>query len=269
MGAGVTRHVRGALGDIGDALARRDVAFMLGWRDIAQRYKRSRIGAFWLTINRAVLICALGLVFGTLFRRPMAEFLPYVGIGLIFWGYISGMISNGCQVFISASGMILQSRLPYFLHVMKMWWGETAVLAHNLAIYPVLMLIFLRNPGWAALLAIPGFVLLSANLIWIATVLGLVSARFRDLPQIIQNLVQVAFYLTPIMWMPDLLPDPTYVDLLNLNPFYHLLMVVKLPLLGQSPTIYNWLAVTLMAIVGWCFTLVFFGRFRARIPYWL
>ena len=87
--------------------------------------------------------------------------------------------------------------------------------------------------------------------------------------QVMQNLLQVLMYLTPVMWMPQTLPEGISRLLLDLNPFYHLISVVREPLLGEFPTATNWMACVAFAVVGWTVALLFFGRYRHRIPYWL
>lgn len=259
----------GALTDIHAALQKHYLARTFSWQDVAQRYRRSRIGAFWLTINMGVLIGALGLVFGTLFRSPMQEFLPFICVGLIFWGFISASISEGCTAFISAEGMILQVRIPLFIHILRTLYRNAIILGHNLLIYPLVLLAVGRIPTWNVFLAVPGFIIVCLNLLWIMIILSILCARYRDMTQVMQNLLQVIFYLTPLMWMPQTLPDGISHVLLDLNPFYHLVTVVRAPLLGEFPTATNWVLCLGFAIVGWTFALFLFGRYRHRVPYWL
>ena len=120
-----------------------------------------------------------------------------------------------------------------------------------------------------ALLAIVGLVLLMLNLSWMALVLGVFCTRYRDVPQIIANLLQVFFYLTPIIWMPGQIPKRANILLLNANPFFHLMEIVRAPLLGTLPSALNWQVGIVLAIAGWVFTILFCGRFRSRIAYWL
>jgi lipopolysaccharide transport system permease protein len=124
-------------------------------------------------------------------------------------------------------------------------------------------------PSWHLLLALPGFVILSLNLLWIMLILGVLCARYRDMTQVMQNLLQVTMYLTPVMWMPRTLPEGMSRLLLDLNPFYHLISVVREPLLGEFPSALSWIACIMFAAVGWTVALLLFGRFRCRIPYWL
>jgi lipopolysaccharide transport system permease protein len=102
-----------------------------------------------------------------------------------------------------------------------------------------------------------------------ALIMGTLCARFRDIPQIVSNLLQVSFYLTPIIWMPELLPERASKMLLDVNPFFHLIEIVRAPLLGATPSLLNWLVALALAMAGWIGGLVFFGRFRSRIAYWL
>jgi lipopolysaccharide transport system permease protein len=123
--------------------------------------------------------------------------------------------------------------------------------------------------GFVALLSVIGFGLLVINLIWMMFILAVIGTRFRDFAQITGNAMQVLFYATPIIWSVEMLPGKLSKDLLNINPFYHLLSIVREPLLGIMPSATNWLVSIMMALIGWVFALVFFNRYRKRIPYWL
>ncbi|TCA20963.1 ABC transporter permease [Rhizobium leguminosarum] len=259
-----------AWNDVWDSIANFQLPALLGWQDVAQRYRRSKVGAFWLTINMGVLIGALGLVFGTIFNSPMSEFLPFICVGLIVWGYYSQLVNEACTCFISSSDTMLQLPIPFFTYVLRTWWRNSIILAHNLVIFPIVLLIFGKFVNLYAVLAIPGFLLASLNILWMMIVLAILCTRYRDLTQIIQNVMQVCLYLTPVMWEPSRLPDGTKSMLmLNLNPFYHLLSVVRDPLLGNPGTLITWCLVVAMAVVGWTLALVFLNRYRSRITYWL
>ena len=261
--------LRAAQDDIVETYFMRYIPLIFGWQDVAQRYRRSRVGAFWLTINMGVMIGALGAIFGTLFQLDIMTFLPFVASGLIFWTFISTMIAEGCVAFSSSEGIILQVRLPLFVHIVRVWWRNCIILAHNLVIYPILLIGLWAAPSWNLLWAFPGFALLSANLLWMALMLATLCARFRDMPQVVANVLQIAFYATPIMWTPQNLSDGVVQQILLINPFFHLLSLVRLPLLGDAPAPDQWLIGLLLCVAGWTVTLLFFGRYRWRVPYWL
>lgn len=258
-----------AVADVHRALLKASLAGTLGWQDVKQRYRRSRLGPFWLTISMAVLIITIGLVFGTIFNTPMREFLPFLALGIILWTYLSSVINEGCTEFVNAEGVIKQLPLPWFLHSMRVIWRNLIVLGHNFVIVPILFLVFLKPVGWVALLAIPGLAIATLNLAWLGLLVGIVCTRYRDLAQIVASVLQIAFYVTPIIWMPSLLSGRTSMLFLNTNPFYHLIELVRAPLLGAPATSLNWLVCVLMAVVGWSLTLYMFGRYRDRMSYWL
>lgn len=258
-----------AFRDITAAFKRYSLVGMLGWQDVRQRYRRSALGPFWLTISMGVMIGTIGVVFGQIFNSPMTEFLPFLAAGMILWSFISSIITEGCTVFIAAEGVIKQLPLPLFVHILRMIWRNVLILGHNIMIFPLVLLAVGKPIGLIAFTSIPGFFLVMLNLAWIALVLGVICARYRDLPLIIVNILQVVFYLTPIMWMPNLLPQRANLYLLDLNPAYHLLEIVRSPLLGQLPTTRNWEVSLALALIGWSVALAVYGRYKRRIAYWL
>jgi len=255
--------------DIRESFSKYHLVSTMARQDIATRYKRSRIGAFWISIGMAISIGCIGLVFGHIFKIPVREFLPYFATGTILWGFISSCLNEGCSAFISSSGVILQVRMPLFVHVLRLLQKDGIILAHNIVILPLVFFVFLYPVNARCLLVIPGFLLLLANLAWMALILGTVCARFRDVTQIVQNAVGVLYFVTPIMWNPSLMPGRAGELLLNYNPFYHLVSIVRAPLLGESPHALNWIFAATLALVGWTVALQVFGRFRNRIAYWL
>jgi lipopolysaccharide transport system permease protein len=258
-----------AFSDIVASTRRYSLVGMLGWQDVRQRYRRSSLGPFWLTISMGVMIGTIGLVFGGIFNTPMTDFFPFLSIGLILWGFISSVLTEGCSGFIGAENIIKQLPIPLFVHILRMMWRNILILGHNIIILPLVFISVGRSLHWVSLLSIPGIVLVIINLMWVALILSIVCARYRDLPQMIISILQVVFYVTPIMWMPNLLPKRIGLHILNYNPLYHLLQIVRAPMLGDFPTMTNWIASSCFAVIGWFFALVIYGRYKRRIAYWL
>jgi len=261
--------VSASVEDIEKAVHKYHLIGTLGWQDVATRYRRSRIGAFWLTINIAVMIAALGAVFGTLFNQPLGQFLPCLAVGLILWGFISANINEGCTSLSDASGIILQVKMPIWVHIARVMWKNIIIFGHNLIIIPLLFLLFLRPVAAVAFLAIPGFALLVANLLWIMMIAAVICARFRDVTQIVTNAVQVSFYITPLVWSADMIEHRFGKELLYINPFYSLITIVRAPLMGEFPSAANWLICVVMAVAGWVVALRVYGSRLKRVPYWL
>jgi ABC-type polysaccharide/polyol phosphate export permease len=84
---------------------------------------------------------------------------------------------------------------------------------------------------------------------------------------VIANVLQVVFFLTPIFWSPETLPNrPAFV---LFNPLYHLIEIVRAPLLGEVAPLVSWGLCVGMALAGLGFTAWLYRRAHARIAYWV
>ena len=256
-----------AFSDLRNGLALWPLWLRLGWNDILQRYRRSMLGPFWLTASMAIMVISLGVLYAELFNTPIHDFLPYLCVGLLVWNLVSSFLTEGGALFTGAESYIKQIRLPYSVYVLRSSWSKLIIFAHNFVIYFGILLYFWIWPGTVALLAIPGLLLVLLNGAAATLFIGMVSARFRDVPQLINSVVQIVFFVTPIMWKPELLRNRTFIA--DFNPFYHLLEIVRAPLLGSLPSVKSYIAVLLMTLVNVVIVGAFFARFRSRISYWV
>ena len=245
------------------------LALMLGWQDIRQRYRRSKLGPFWLTISMGVMIAMIGIVFGQVLNSPMSEYLPFLATGIILWTCFSTSVMEGGTAFIDAQGMIRQLDLPLSLYSIRVLWRNIVICGHNIIILPLVFLVVGRGITLDILWLIPGFIVFCWNMLWVSMLLGIFCTRFRDMPQIVNSLLQVFFYVTPIIWMPNALSARSASLLVDPNPVYHLFQLVRAPILGSSPTLMNWSVAIAMAIIGSVVALWFFGKYKKRIAYWL
>jgi lipopolysaccharide transport system permease protein len=218
----------------------------------------------------AVTIASIGIVFGIIFGTPMEIFLPYLASGIILWGLLAGILNDGSQAFIAAEGMIKQIPLPKLAHVVRVVWRNILTTGHNIVIFPLVLLAVGGSTGWQLVLFPLGLVIAVLSVSGLALILAVFASRFRDVPPIVSSVLTVAFYVTPIIWYSDSLGDNQLAHLLlGLNPFYHLLQIARLPLLGQSPTIENWGLALLSAGVFWLVGLLIYKKFENRIAYWV
>lgn len=258
-----------ALIDLVEALNKIHLALMLGWQDIKQRYRRSKLGPFWLTISMGVMITMIGIIFGQALALPLRDYLPHVACGIIFWNFISSGVNEGSSSFINSAGMIRQLALPLALYPIRILWKNIVVLGHNAVIIPLVLVVVGKPINFNLLWLIPGFILLVLNIFWLSVLLGVFCTRFRDMPPIVASLVQVFFYLTPILWMPHTVNARVSSWIVNVNPAYHLLELVRAPILGYCPSMLSWLVVIGLFVFGSLITLWFFGSYKKRIAYWI
>ncbi len=261
------RHTERALADLRDGLSQWRLALALARLDLRNRYRGSVLGPLWMSLSTLIMLIGLGLLYGALFKFKLSNYLPHLAVSLIVWQWIAGFINDSCATLTSAEGVIRQMRLPYTLHALRVAFRNTLVAAHSLALIPIVFLIFGQVPGPEALLAIPGLVLISINMLAGGLLLGMVCARFRDIPPIVANAVQLAFFVSPILWKPELLGDA--VVWMAFNPFYALLETVRGPLLeGGGPPL-AWVAAIFYTTLHVVLAGFLFARFRSRIAFWV
>jgi ABC-type polysaccharide/polyol phosphate export permease len=256
-----------AFRDLRASLDRLSLAWALAWQDVIARYRGSILGPFWITISMGLMVLGIGVLNGQLFSEPLKAFMPFVALGIVFFGVISGTINEGCDTFIQAAGMLSQTALPMFLFVWRTVFRNLINMAHHM----VIVLGVLAFYGYWKIANLPGgllgLVLLVFNAAWLSMLVAIASARFRDIPQIVASILQFAIFMTPVFWMPSHLGR--YRWILDYNPLYHMLEAVRAPLMGAPVAPHTYLFLLLMGIAGWAVTFGVFTLTRRRIVHYL
>jgi ABC-2 type transport system permease protein/lipopolysaccharide transport system permease protein len=257
-----------ALADLAEGVRKSWLWTTLAQQDVKLRYRGSILGPFWQTLTTAVMIGGMGLIYAKLFHTELQDYLPMLTVGLIFWMFIAGMITEGCGTFVGVQGIIQQVRLPFSLHAYRLVYRNLLTLAHNFVIVPVVLWIFPHPILWMRLIElIPGLILITITGIWVSVLLGMISARFRDVPPIVGSVVQVVFFMTPIMWPIEALGRNAWWA--QLNPLFAAVDVLRGPLLGQPTARYSWAILATVTLLGCVAAFAFFARFRSRIAFWV
>lgn len=254
--------------DIRGAFSNWRIWWLLGTGDIRQRYSRSKFGQFWITLSMAIFVVAIGTVYALLFKQRIEEFLPYFAANFVVWTLMAGILGDCATVFVQAETFLRQEPLPKTLFVMRSLVRNVMNFAHNIVIVPCVMLFMGYLPSWTWVLMPVGLLLVVAAGFFATMLLGLACTRFRDLPQVITNLIQIAFFVTPVMWPAKSL-GPDVAGIVDYNPFAALLNVAAEPMRGVVPSqwsyVYSLISIGILASVA----LPVFAYCRARIVYWL
>ena len=256
-----------AWADLVEGMSRTWMWSAMAMQDIRMRYRGSLLGPFWLTISMVIMIAAMGLIYARMFNMEIARYLPFLTVGLVIWSFVSTVITEGCQTFLSAQNVITQVRMPFSVHAWRTVYRNLIVLAHNMVIVPLVLLMFSVPIGWSVVVIVPALAILTINGIWVSILLGMISARYRDVPPIVTSFVQVIFFVTPIFWPPEAVG--VWMQALPLNPLFAAVDVVRAPLLGSAPLAYSWPVLLIVTVVGCLGTFAFFVKFRSRIAYWI
>ncbi|MEY8175010.1 ABC transporter permease [Burkholderia multivorans] len=256
-----------AMRDVVDGIKAYPIWTTLAWQDIRQRYRRSVLGPFWITLTMVVTIAGMGPLYGALLNIKTEEFVPYLALGIITWGLISTLILDACNAFIGSDSIVRSVRLPLSLHIFRSVYRNLLFFAHNILAFVPVMLYVKIVPTLQWLMVIPGLLIIVVAAVPLSILLGIFCVRFRDMQPIVGSVVQLAFFLTPIFWKPSALGHRAYVA--HYNPLYMFLELVRGPLYGAVPDASVYVGAGITTAVLFALAIPLFIRFRSRIAFWI
>ena len=248
-------------------LCKYELWIYLSWQEVRQRYRRSMLGPLWITLSMAVFVSIIGPLYSRLFNQNLNDYLLGLSLGFVAWNYISLTINDFSQALINSEKFILQIKLPYSIYIYKTILRNLIIFFHNLIVVIAVYFLFpAKDPGnW--LFFVSGLIILSLNLVWIGIFISLICTRFRDLNQLLANVIQISFFLTPIIWYPKALGTKSWI--LEYNIFYHFVELVRSPLVYPSAYLHHLQISFSILVAGTFFSLFFYNKYINRISYWI
>jgi len=266
-GLGFVARNRMAVADITKGMSLWRLAFTLSWLDIRLRYRGSVLGPLWLTLSTALMIASLGFLYAYLFHTQVRDYLPFLALSLVLWSFLSSIISEGCTTFVQSENMIRSMRIPFSLYIGQLLARNVLILGHNVIVIVIVFVAFQVPLTMNAFAALPALLLWLIDGAAAAMMLGALCARFRDIPPIIGSIMQIAFYVSAVMWKPDFLGARGWF--LVYDPFFSVLQVLRAPLLGQIPTVGTYISALIYSLLLCGFAWLTFLRVRHRIAFWV
>ncbi len=256
-----------ALRDLRDVVVRSTIWSSLAFADIRSRYRLSTFGSLWITLTTGALALAIGLFYGQFFGQDMHSYLPYFAASYITWMFIASVAGEASTTLIGAGNLIKSSQMPIIFHVLRMLQRNLIVVLHNVIVLLVIWPFVRWSLHPSAVLSLAGLAILYLFLAGTSTIVAIVCVRYRDVPQLIQVLIQFLFFLTPIIWYPEQLRFGA--TFLKLNPISYMLMIVRDPILGRPMEVETWVIAIGLAAASLIGAALMYMRFRRRIAYWV
>ncbi len=213
------------------------------------------------------LVFGIGFNYAALFHVSVQDLLPYVALGIVTWGFISGCVTEGADSFVMGGAMLRQTALPLPLFLLRCMIRNLINLAHHVVIVVLVLLYVGHFPGFGIAWALVGLTIACINLSWLMVLTSFLSSRFRDVPQIIAAALQITFFLTPVFW--QVTPAMANSPLVVLNPFYYLVDVIRRPLLGAAPPLAEYGLLLALAALGWTIAILVYNQTRRRVVHYL
>lgn len=238
-------------------------------RDLIAKYRRSKLGVLWSILMPLGLALIVGSVYSILFGADPKEFIPMLFAGLNPWLFMSGTAEGGTVAFIYAEGYIKQSTVAPQIFPLRITLANFFNLLYSVLAYFCIYL-FLRPMyfGPIMLLCIPGLVIMFIFTLGLANITSVITLYLRDFQPLQSLMFQGLFYATPIIWPAERLAEKGFAFIYQINPFYYMLEIVKIPMTGTGiPSVSTYLIAICLAVVSFTTGLIVVMRNRRKVAF--
>jgi ABC-type polysaccharide/polyol phosphate export permease len=257
------------ISDMRRALSMQALVWHRSVSEVKARYKRTLIGPFWTSLSMAIFVVSFGLIGSRLWGNEVAHYMPFFCAGYLTWILISTIIGESKAIFTQNREILLSTPVPMHVFVFELVIRNYVVFLHHLVVYVLVLAFFSYNPGWGVLLMIPGAMIIFVASVAFSMIWGIACTRYQDLGQLSQSILQIIFFVTPIMWPIDRLTGTAAQWLVDYNPMYHFVEMMRAPMLGKVPSTYSYIFTLTCCVVLILFAMHLFRRFRHRIVFWI
>ncbi|MGD9827244.1 MAG: ABC transporter permease [Hyphomicrobiaceae bacterium] len=235
--------------------------------NLKRQYNRTKLGPLWIVLTQFVMIFGIAFVYSSVFNQPINDFLPFISASILTWNIISPTIAGATTVYVAAASMIQSFRVPVAIFPMQSIINQVIIFMHGLVIHSM-MLLFVGKSLALLPIALLMALLLAVILFPFIAVLGILSARFRDLGPAVGSFMYMAFLLSPVIWKRETLGVPRRW-IVDYNPFAHMLEIVRQPMIGNWPPSFSLSVCVCMAIVSVVVGELVFRRLSRPLPFWV
>ena len=265
--ATIAQRTRSTKKDFIDGLKLWNLWGRLCFNEVKRRYRRTLLGPMWVAISLGIFALVLSVVWAALWKQNVREYLPYLLSGLIPWMMIASSIGESTSTFMSAEALLKSRQFPYTMLMHVVIGRNVIVFGHNLLTFLIAALLCSVPINLYTLLVFPGFLLLIVNLSWICLLIATLCLRFRDFQQLVTILLQVIMFITPVFWPVSQLTGRTAI-IVDINLLYHMIDLVRSPLLGKPPSLESYIVCCIAMLLGWFAVFKLFSKKRHRLVYW-
>jgi ABC-2 type transport system permease protein len=254
-------HLLQPLLELKEAWRYRDLVLFLVRRDITARYKRSVLGIAWTMLNPLGMMIILSIVFSEVFRVNIEGYPAYVLSALIAWTFFSQTSSNAINALVWGGDLLQRIYIPRSTFALSAI--GTGLVNLVLSLVPLIAVtLVIGIPLHATLLLSPlAMLMLAMFSLGVGLLISTIGIYFADVVEMYQIVLTAWFYITPIIYPLDILPEGVQAAV-QLNPMVHLIGLFRdLVIYGNIPALETWLlclAISLGTLTaGW---LVFTGK---------
>jgi ABC-2 type transport system permease protein len=260
--------ISGFFADLAAGLRMTDLWRTFAWDEIQQRYRRSILGVAWIMIAYAMFVGGVSVIFSAFTREDTSFFLMHVALGFAAFNFIVGNITDGCTVFTGARAWIHSIALPHSIHVYRSICRSIFIFGLQLIMAALIVVAVGWRPSLLNLWVLPAILVFLLNAVAIQYLMGLISARFRDVTHLVTSITRLLFFVTPILWVRSDL-GAGRSSFADFNPVAHYVEIFRAPLMNLEPRPLSWVVVLVLTVLVWIAAAIVASRVRQRLAYWL
>ncbi len=219
-----------------DIWERRSLWWILGMRDLQVRYRQTAVGVAWTILQPLTSMILFATLFGLLGKQPAAEGIPYAAIvlsGLIPWQFFATIVNQSTGSLVNNQGLVSKVYFPRLILPLATVIPALLDLAIGMGLVVIVLMWLGIVPLWPVLLA-PVFVLwILLAAVGLGAWLSALNAMYRDFGFVVPFLLQVGFYISPVVYQPSVLIPAKWQWLYFLNPIAGGIEGLRWSLLGS------------------------------------
>ena len=241
------------------------ILFNFAISDIKIRYKSSALGIVWSIIEPLLMLGVLFFVFSTIFKFEIPNFPIYLLLGLITWNFFKNSTNFALYSMVNRTPLLTQIYFPRSIPAISSCLSSSLMLIIELGILGIFMIILGYTPPITILLLPLVFLLLFLLVLGISLPISVLNVKYRDIEFIWGIVIHAGFFLTPIFYQFDMLPEYLQNILQFLPTVQILTMAQHLTLYGEIPSINSILYSVFITLVILGVGYVIFRKLQARI----
>jgi ABC-type polysaccharide/polyol phosphate export permease len=258
------------LTDLFRGLAQRRLWLAFAADEVQTRYRRSKLGLAWIVLSYLLFVGSISIFFGGFSTKDAREFTAYVAVNYAMFSFLVANLTDGCACLRASKSWVNSIPLPHSIYVLKSVARGMFVFGISMSLAIIFLLITGHLRTTVSLLAVPALLVVLVNAVLLQTILGYISARYRDVEHLMQSLTRILFFVTPILWVrAEQVDGSLQRTIADMNPITHALEIFSAPMLGHMPDLYSWKVMGIITLVNFIIMLGVSYLSHRRLPYWL
>jgi len=229
-------------------------AFLFAKRDFKERYVGTNLGQFWYILSPLVMIFIYTVIFSDFMKMKLNvidssySYSIYLISGLFAWTSFSTILMRLNTIFFDKSHLIKKINIPIYTFMISIVLSEFILFIISIILAIGFLVIISHPVTFTFLWLIPIMIIQTLFALGVGVIFALFTPFFKDLKEVVPIIVQLWFWITPIIYLSDMIADK-YPTLLKYNPFYHFLKIYQnIFLYSKAPTLKEIILISILTI---------------------